>query len=119
MKTAVNAWLKIAAWLAIIAIVIVTVVPIGMRPSTSLSPNRERFIALAIVGGLFVLAYPNRIWAVIVALSGAVALLEPLQYFALGRHASVHDVMIKSAGAAVGAFMGHILIRALGLRAKK
>lgn len=113
-------WLKFAAWLAIAAIVIVTILPIGFRPTTPYSPNTERFFVMAIVGGLFVLAYPARVWAIIAALSCGAAAIEPLQFFALGRHPSFRDVMVKSAGAAVGAIAGYLLSRSAvgGLKAK-
>ena len=112
MESAGHTGLGVGAGLAIAAIAFVTVLPIELRPTTSLSPNRERFRVMAIVGGLFVLAYPRRVLVVIIALSAAVAVLEPLQYFASGRHPSVHDAMIKSAGASAGAVVACILARA-------
>ena len=57
-----------AAWLSISAIVAVTILPIGLRPATGFSPNIERFLAMAIVGGLFVLAYPTRFWVIVAVL---------------------------------------------------
>ena len=127
MKFQLGSSLKIVAWLALIAIAIVTVVPIEMRPTTSLSPNRERFIVMAIVGGLFALAYPKRFWIVLVALFAAAAVLEPLQFLAAGRHPSTYDAIIKCAGASAGVVSGYLIIRAAeligprktGLKAKK
>ncbi|MDO8399364.1 MAG: hypothetical protein Q7T45_16250 [Bradyrhizobium sp.] len=118
MSPSVQIWLKFAAWLAITAIAIVTVLPIGLRPTTPYSPNTERFFVMAIVGGLFVLAYPARLWAVIFALACGAAVFEPLQFFALGRHPSLRDVVVKSAGAAAGAITGYLLSRVGGLKAK-
>ena len=120
LKPAVQFWLKITAWLAIVAIAVVTVLPIGMRPTTSYSPNTERFFVMAIVGCLFGLAYPTRLWAVIFVLICSAAVLEPLQFFAMGRHPSLRDVMVKSAGVATGAITGYLLGRAAvaGLMAK-
>jgi hypothetical protein len=119
LKYPVHAWLKPAAWLAIVAIALVTVLPIELRPTTSLSPNRERFLVMAIVGALFILAYPKRIWIVVLALCGAAAVLEPLQFFALGRHPSAHDVFVKSAGATIGAVVGFISIHAAYILARR
>jgi hypothetical protein len=119
----IEKWFRIAAWLALAAIAIVTVLPIGLRPTTPYSPNIERFCVMAVVGGLFVLAYPRRLWVVLGILVCATALLEPLQFFALGRHPSFYDVVVKSAGAATGAiagyFSGLVCFGELGLKVKE
>ena len=82
---------------------------------------------MAVVGALFALAYPKRVWIVVVALCGAAAGLEPLQFLAAGRHPSIYDAVVKSAGATTGAVVDYIIIRAavilgpreIGLKAKK
>lgn len=105
--------------MAIAAIAVVTLIPIGIRPATSFSPNVERFCVMAIVGGLFAIAYPRWLWTVIFALIGTAAFLEPLQFFALGRHPSIRDVIVKSAGAGAGAITGYVLsCRAVMVRLK-
>jgi hypothetical protein len=95
---------------------------VELRPATNYSPNAERFCVMAIVGGLFVLAYPRWLWAILGILVCATALLEPLQFLALGRHPSFHDVVVKSAGATTGAIIGYLLglicFGELGLKAK-
>jgi hypothetical protein len=99
--------IKGAAWLSILIILLVTVVPIGFRPSTGLSPNIERFGAMVAVGALFAAAYPKRVWLVVLALSLAAATFELLQLLAGGRHPAFRDVVIKSLGAAIGAMLGY------------
>jgi hypothetical protein len=99
--------IKSAAWLSILVILLVTVVPIGFRPSTGFSPNLERLGAMAAVGALFAAAYPKRFWLIVLALSLAAAAFEALQFIAGGRHPAVRDVVIKSLGAAVGAMAGY------------
>jgi len=64
------------AWASILAIVVITDGPIGLRPTTALPPNVERFAALAVVGLLFALAYPARRLIVLGALVVAVGALE-------------------------------------------
>ena len=97
-----------AAWLSILAVLLVTVVPIGIRPTTGLSPNIERFFVMAAVGALFAAAYPRRFWLIVLALWLAAALFEPLQFIAAGRHPSLRDVAIKSLGATIGAVAGYV-----------
>ena len=103
----VRSIIKAAAWLSILMILLVTVVPIEFRPSSGFSPNIERFCAMAAVGALFAAAYPKKLWLVVLALSLAAAAFELLQFMAGGRHPAVRDVVIKSLGAAFGAVLGY------------
>lgn len=103
-----------AAWLSIAIVLLVTIVPIGFRPATGLSPNIERFCAMATVGALFAAAYPRKLWLIVLALSLAAALFEPLQFIAAGRHPSLRDVEFKSLGAAIGAAVGYAIAFAAG-----
>lgn len=107
--------IRSAAWLAIAIVLLVTIVPIGYRPTTGFSPNIERFCAMAVVGALFAAAYPRKLWLIVLALSLAAALFEPLQFIAAGRHPSLRDVEFKSLGAAIGATIGYAIARVSGL----
>jgi hypothetical protein len=103
-----------AAWISIAVVLLVTVVPIGFRPSTGLSPNIERFAVMAAVGALFAAAYPKKLWLIVPALSLAALGFETLQFIAAGRHPSLRDVEFKSFGAAIGAAFGYAIARAAG-----
>lgn len=105
--------IRSAAWLSIAIVLLVTIVPIGFRPTTGFSPNIERFCVMAVVGALFAAAYPRKLWLIVLALSLAAALFEPLQYIAAGRHPSLRDVEFKSLGAAIGATFGYAVARAV------
>lgn len=105
----IRLWLKVAAWTSILAVALVTIVPIGLRPTTPYSANLERFFVMAIVGALFVLAYPSRLWRIVIALAVAAAALEPLQFLALSRHPGISDTVFKVAGVVVGAVACHFL----------
>ena len=104
-----------AAWLSILIVLLVTLVPIGFRPATGLSPNIERFCVMAVVGALFAAAYPRKFWLIVLTLSLAAAIVEPLQFIAAGRHPSLRDVEFKSLGAAVGAAIGYAIAWVTGL----
>jgi hypothetical protein len=104
-----------AAWLSILIVLAVTIVPIGLRPTTGLSPNIERFCVMAAVGALFAAAYPRKFWLIVLALSLAAVIFEPLQFIAAGRHPSLRDVEFKSLGAAIGAAAGYVIVWATGL----
>lgn len=107
--------IRSAAWLSILIVLLVTLVPIGLRPTTGLSPNIERFCVMAAVGALFAAAYPRRFWLIALTLSLAAAIVEPLQFLAAGRHPSLHDVELKSLGAAIGAAFGYAAASLAGM----
>jgi hypothetical protein len=107
--------IRSAAWLSILIVLLATLVPIGWRPTTGLSPNIERFCAMAAVGALFAAGYPRRFWLIVLTLSLAAAIVEPLQFIAAGRHPSFRDVEFKSLGAAIGAAFGYAAASVTGL----
>ena len=98
--------LQIAAWAAILAIFVMTDGPMLLRPVTGGSPDGERFLAYAVAGALFALAYPNRPWLVLGFLVAAAGSFELLQMLAPGRHSHLTDFGWKSAGAVFGALAG-------------
>ena len=46
------------------------------------STSTERFYIMAVMGCLFVLAYPGRFWTIVLALACAVLLFKSLQFLA-------------------------------------
>lgn len=50
----------VLAWLVLIGLAAVTLVPIGLRPHSTFSPHVERFLAFAVAGLCLALAYPRR-----------------------------------------------------------
>ena len=105
-------WLVWSAWFSLFAIVVVTFLPIGLRPATGFSPNLERFVVMAIMSAMFVLAYPTRFWVIVLALVSVSALIEPLQFFAAGRHPSLRDALVKISGVVVGAALSYCALNA-------
>ena len=101
--------IRCAAWLSILIVLLVTLVPIGFRPATGLSPNIERFCVMAAVGALFAAAYPRRFWLIVLTLSLAAAIVEPLQSSRPAAIRVFHDVEFKALGAAIGAAAGYAI----------
>jgi glycopeptide antibiotics resistance protein len=110
--------IRSAAWLSILIVILVTLVPIELRPTTGLSPNIERFGVMAAVGALFAAAYPRRFWLIVLTLSLTSAMIEPLQFIAAGRHPSFRDVGFKALGAVIGAAFGYAVASLAGLAKK-
>ena len=99
-------FIRIFAWLFLAFILFVTVAPIEFRPTTELSPNVERFAAYAVLAFVFVSAYPDRPFLVMILIWVSAGCFEMLQFTSLGRHAELRDVAFKCAGAAAGASCG-------------
>lgn len=101
---------RLAAWGLLLAIAIVTVAPIGFRPETGAPAQLERAFAFAVMGVVFVLAYPRHFWRVaIIMVVGAIG-LELAQHLTPGRHGLVIDAVAKICGGALGIVIGYGLI---------
>lgn len=93
-------------WLVLAGLVIVTLVPIELRPHSGLSTQAERFLAFAVAGCCLALAYPRRPLLAILLLGLFVAGLEAAQFLAATRHPGLPDIMAKALGGAAGLVLG-------------
>lgn len=75
--------------------------PLGLRPVASHNPAYERFVAYAIVGILFGLAYRGRAFMALVIVTGAAIALEGLQHLTPDRHGRL-DLLEKASGGLLG-----------------
>ena len=95
--------LRIGAWLLAAAVVFVTIGPPRYRPHAAfITHDGEHALAFVLIGLAFALAYPRqRLWAAgaTVALIG---LLEVLQLFVPGRHATFEDFLVDALAALAG-----------------
>ena len=97
---------KLAAWLALAAVIFATASPIGLRPHDMLPVNVDRALAFTVMTALFVMAYPRH-WLPVAALLIAGAFgIEMLQLLSPTRHSHLFDANIKAAGAAIGVVIG-------------
>src|SRR6476620_1147803 len=112
---------RIAAWLLVAAIVVMTLGPPTVRPVSGFNRSLEHVAAFALLGLAFGLAYPNK--RMLLALIGVTvaALLETLQLVVPGRHAYFADFVINAAGACGGLVVAALLygLRRRYGRAKK
>ncbi|MGB3387009.1 MAG: VanZ family protein [Pseudaminobacter sp.] len=104
-------FLKITAWASLLAIAVVTLGPMVLRPETSAGPTFERLLAFAACGFLFAAAYPRRLWLIALMVVAAAITLEGLQLVIPGRHGHLSDLFTKIGGGltgvlVVGAFAG-------------
>lgn len=106
--------MRAAAWGLLLAVLVMTLGPIGLRPVTGHSAGFERFAAFALIGGLFGLAYPRRWLVVLVLVVGSAAALEILQELAPGRHGRLIDFAMKAAGGLCGIVAAALVNRQAG-----
>src|SRR6266571_1448631 len=82
---------RIAAWLLVVAIVVMTLGPPTVRPVTGFDRNLEHIAAFALLGLAFGLAYPNRRMRLALIGVAIAAVMEILQQIVPGRHAYFSD----------------------------
>jgi VanZ family protein len=106
----------VAAWASASAIVVLTVVPPSLRPTTDAPHDVEHAAAFLIVGILFGLAYDGRERILSVGAVVFCAIVEVLQLYVPGRHARWIDFVVDAVAALVGVFVGAFGSRALRKR---
>lgn len=87
-------------------IILVTIAPIGARPSTITSTDLDRALAFVVMSALFVIAYPRRIIPIALVLFVAAFVIEMGQDLSVTRHPHFHDALVKAFGALVGVSAG-------------
>ncbi|WP_294643282.1 VanZ family protein [uncultured Aureimonas sp.] len=111
--------LRLAAWLALAAILFVTVSPIGLRPHDVMPVDLDRALAFVVMTALFALAYPKRWLAVgLTIIVGAFA-IELLQELSPTRHARLDDALVKAGGAFVGLCLARLVLTVHPRRASR
>jgi VanZ family protein len=94
--------IRFVAWVLAAAIIILSVVPPGLRPETTLPHDLEHAGIFLITGWAFGLAYDcSKVWlaSCMVAFSAAV---ELVQLLVPGRHARVSDFVVDAAAICFG-----------------
>jgi VanZ family protein len=108
---------RIAAWLAVLIIVVLSVVPGTMRPHVLGNDYAEHFVAYFIAGSLFAIGYrrSRQLLASGVLLATCAGLLEFVQLWIPGRSASISDFEVSTIAAWIG-LLAVVLIRLTGKR---
>jgi hypothetical protein len=108
---------RLAAWVAALALTIVSLVPGAFRPQLGLPGPLEHAIAYALTGIAFATAYPGirERWMAFLGLSAASGLFELLQNVIPGRSPALLDVAASSSGAATGLIIGSLVASAASL----
>jgi VanZ family protein len=106
----------VAAWAAASAIVVLTVVPPSLRPTTEAPHDVEHASAFLLAGALFGLAYARREWTLSIGAVVFCAMVEVLQLYVPGRHARWIDFVVDTVATVFGIFVGSLGSRVLQKR---
>lgn len=95
---------RVAAWLALLTIIVLSVVPGNMRPHILGNDGAEHFAAYLIAGGLFAIGYQRRVQVLSsgVLLAICAGSLEFVQLWIPGRTASADGFEVSTIGAGIG-----------------
>ena len=99
-------FVRIVAWILAATIVVLSLVPSGLRPETSIPHVLEHFLIFAATGAAFGLGYEargGRLAIQLVIFAGAV---EIAQLFIPGRHARFSDFLVDAVAICAGAIAG-------------
>jgi VanZ family protein len=97
---------RMGAWLAVVTIIVLSVVPSNMRPAILGNDYAEHFTAYFIAGGLFAIGYQLSTLSSGALLAISAGSLEFVQLWIPGRIASAGDF----AAGAIGAWIGLLVI---------
>ena len=113
----------ITAWIAILVITFATLTRVGfayaiyfkLAPILGLEMKSyahfEHVLAFALLGALFMVAYPRRLLLVLCVVCGGAVVLELAQIMTPDRHGTLIDALEKMAGGATGIMLTKILRR--------
>ena len=102
-----------AAWLLLLAVIALSVVPPALRPETAAPHKLEHFGAFFVTGLAFGLGYSRRPLPVALGLVAFCGLIEIAQAFVPGRHARVADFLVDAMAAAAGVILAALAARRL------
>ncbi len=101
-------YLRILAWILIIGIVVVTVVPASDRPETGFEHHYEHLLAFGLVGLVFALAHSQRLMILLTCGVVFALFLELAQIPLPTRHARLEDFLVDALGACIGITLAYL-----------
>ena len=106
---------KIAGWLVVVAIAILSLVPGELRPHTGAPGPFEHVVAYAICAGLLTLGCDkrNQAFVIVLCLAAFAGTLEIVQIWVPGRHSDLVDFATSSGGAFTGSVLAWVALRSL------
>jgi VanZ family protein len=104
-------YLRACAWLLVLGLVVVTVVPASERPATSVQHGYEHLLAFSFVGFIFALAYSKPPILLMLSAIAFTLVLELMQIPLPTRHARLEDFFTDALASCVGIGLAHLSLR--------
>jgi VanZ family protein len=104
---------RVAAWTLAIVIVVLSVVPAGLRPETDLPHVLEHFTIFFAMGLTFGLGYDLKLGMLTLLLIMFDGGVEIAQLFVAGRHARLSDFIVDAAATWIGVISASLVSRIL------
>jgi hypothetical protein len=101
---------RIAGWLLISAITVLSLVPPGLRPETPVPHDFEHAVIFAATGFVFGVGYYLRLKTVAAALIVFTAAIELAQTIVPGRHARLEDFVVDALAMGIAVTLGAIIM---------
>jgi VanZ family protein len=102
---------RAVAWLLLVAVLIVNLVPPDLRPTSSAPHDVEHFVVFLLMGAAFGYGYRGHQWSLGWLGVAYTAIIEILQLFVPGRHARVSDFVVDALAFCIGIALGTLLSR--------
>jgi VanZ family protein len=102
---------RAAAWFTLVAIVVLSLVPPGARPTTFMSHKIEHATIFLLDGVAFGVAYCGYAWLSSIVAVIFCAGIELAQLTIPGRHARLSDFFVDAIAICVGIFVGSALLQ--------
>ncbi|WP_246688687.1 MULTISPECIES: hypothetical protein [unclassified Mesorhizobium] len=109
---------RLAALALLASIIFATLSPIEMRPHMG-GANMERALAYVLLGLALALGYPARLMQTMLFVCAVAGVLELLQAIDPGRHARLHDALLKAVAGLVGIAIGRMVLAVAGRLARQ
>jgi VanZ family protein len=96
-------------WLLAVAIVVLSLGPLSVRPSTGAPHDLEHLLMFLATGVAFGFRYPHRLWFLAIAQVTFVGAIEVAQNWVPGRHARMSDFLVDTAASCLGVGLSYLL----------
>jgi len=100
---------RVVAWFALAAIIVLSLVPPGARPTTIFPHKIEHAVIFFVDGIAFGIAYRGYEWVLSIGAVVFCAALELAQLVVPGRHARLSDFFVDAIAVCIGIFSGSIV----------
>ena len=103
--------LQAVAWLLALAIVVTSLGPTSVRPSTGVAHDLEHLLMFLATGVAFGFGYPHRPWSLAIAQVTFAAAIEVAQNWVPGRHARMSDFLVDAAASCLGVGLSFLCLK--------